>query len=91
MTWLRTREIKPGVYETQSVGRAVGGGMLGALLALGVIFLGVMVVAVLFSGNWEAIWKTWLAGGVVFGIAYWHYRHNKAHPGQRRGPGPWDA
>lgn len=90
MTWLRTREIKPGVYETQGVGRAIEGGIFGAVLVLGVLFLGVMMVVSLLSGDWEAIWKTWVAGGVVFGICYWHFRYHRKHPGEFRRPGPWD-
>ncbi len=90
MTWLRTREIEPGVYETQSLGRALEGGILGAVLALAVTFLAVMMAVTLFSGDWEAIWKTWLAGAIVFSIGYWHYRYHRNHPGEARRPGPWD-
>lgn len=86
--WLRTREIKPGVYETQSAGhhvaRQVG------------IALGALVGAVLFFflianpiANFPVILILLVVGGP---IAYWHYRYRKTHRDEyrKRRPGPWD-
>jgi predicted MFS family arabinose efflux permease len=86
--WLRTREIKPGVYETQSAGRHVAG-QVG-------IALGVLVGAVLFFSlivnpieNFRVILVLVLVGGP---ITYWHYSYRKTHRDEdhNRRPGPWD-
>lgn len=87
MAWLRTREIKPGVYETQSAGfhvlksAAIAGGLL-----FGVI-LAIIGVVELFSGNALPVL---LFGVPVALIAVWHYRYYRGRQPEPRRPGPWD-
>lgn len=86
MTWLRTREIKPGVHETQSAGfhALVQIGIVVGILAAG--FALVLAVQAVFSGNWSV-----LLWGIPLGaIGYAHYDHAKRHPAEPRRPGPWD-
>ena len=87
MTWLRTREIKPGVYETQSAGRYAAG-QIG--IVVGILFAGALLllaVLALIDGNFGPV----LVFGVpLIAIGYWHYRYHKSHPAEPRRPGPWD-
>jgi hypothetical protein len=86
--WLRTREIKPGVHETQSVGHHLA---RQAGIAFGVLVGVVLVLSLIASPieNFPVILIVLIVGGP---IAFWHYRYRKAHPEQYRGgrPGPWD-
>jgi hypothetical protein len=87
--WLRTREIKPGVHETQSAGhnaaRQVG-------IAFGVLVGAVLLFSLIASPgtNLPIILLLVIVGGP---IAFWHYRHHKTHRAEYRDrrPGPWDG
>lgn len=87
MAWLRTREIKPGVYETQSAGRyAIGqiGIVVGVLVGAMLLILG---VSELFSGN---AFPVLFFGIPIAGIAAWHIAYYRKNPPEPRKPGPWD-
>jgi hypothetical protein len=90
MAWLRTREIKPGIYETQSAG--VHGvrqlGMLLGMLLGG--YVAVKVVVGLFNSGVYGLLAALILGIPLSGIAYWHYSYYKTHPREPRQPGPWD-
>ena len=87
--WLRTREIKPGVYETQSAGRHLAGQVgiaFGVLLrVIGLVYLIINPVE-----NLAVIVVVVLVGGP---FAYWHYSYRKTHRDEdrERRPGPWNS
>lgn len=96
MAWLRTREIRPGVYETQSAGHHVAsqtGKAVAVLLGVPLALMAVAGIGIgLFNGNWESAGGATMVAVLLIGVPYWHYRYNKAHPGERsRRNGPWDA
>jgi uncharacterized membrane protein len=84
MAWLRSREIKPGVWETQSAGRYAAG-QFGIVLA---IIFGALALLLIVSS-----WQTLLFVGLpLAALGFWHYRYYKKHPGERPEPrqGPWN-
>jgi hypothetical protein len=90
MAWMRTREIKPGVYETQSAGfhalKQVG-------IALGVLctlVLAGMAIHALFFGDSDDVFVVLFFGVPLGLIAAWHVRYHRRNPPEPRRPGPWD-
>lgn len=86
MAWMRTREIKPGVYETQSAGhhaaRQIG-------IVVGILFGGVLLIVGIseaYSGN---AFPVLFFGIPLVGIAAWHISYYRRHPAQPHRPGPW--
>lgn len=96
--WLRTREIKPGIHETQSFGFyawvkvLTGAGIVLGLFTVGfgllcLAYIGYFVV----QGDFETAGKTAIAAALILGVAGWHLRHRIKHPREARTPGPWDG
>lgn len=93
MAWMRTREIKPGVYETQSAGFHVGKQIaIAAGVLIGLILVG-MGIAALFSGDPKQVATVTLWYIPLVLLAAWHGSHYRDHPQDRpvSRPGPWDA
>jgi predicted MFS family arabinose efflux permease len=88
LMWLRTREIKPGVYETQSAGHHAARQVD---IALGVLVGAVLLFSLIASPikNLSVILILLVVGAP---IAYWHRRYRKTHRDahRERRPGPWD-
>lgn len=87
MAWMRTREIKPGVYETQSAGFHA---TKQVAIAAAVLIATIALLMALFSGNLQTL--VWI-GIAVFLLVGWHWSHYQDHRGDRpaRTPGPWDG
>lgn len=93
MAWMRTREIKPGVYETQSAGFHAGKQVFIAVgVLIGLILVG-MGIAALFSGDQTAINRVIFVLVLAAPLAFWHWSHYRKRPEDRpvSRPGPWDA
>lgn len=95
--WLRTREIKPGVYETSSLGTHLAKhvGIVVAVPALLILVVLVFVgfLGALFSGQWEMALQCGCASLAIVALAYYHHWYYKRHPeerGAKRHRGPWD-
>lgn len=92
--WLRTRQIEPGVHETQSLTQHVlnhAGIALAVLITMPVfVICAYGTVYGLLTGDLEMAGKLGAFVAVVSGLGYWHWRHYRRHPGQRRRVGPWD-
>lgn len=89
MAWLRSREIKPGVYETQSAGfhalKQIG---IAAAVLIGAITVG----SALFSGSLTTVALWLIPVFLLVGLHFSHRQDQKAKgidPEPRR-PGPWD-
>jgi hypothetical protein len=87
MAWLRTREIKPGVYETQSAGFHFGKQVgIAAGVLVGAILI-VMGVVALFEGN---VFPILFFGIPLAAIGCWHWSYHRKNAREPRQPGPWD-
>lgn len=92
----RTREVKPGVYETQSAeyhaAKQVGIGFL-VIVGLGLV---VMVIKALFSGDPNSIAGVLTLAGLVGILVLVRLVIGRFMPASARGeseprrPGPWD-